>query len=46
VIWPAIKVDFKVSLGLMAPPPSGTVFKFEKEELGEAPSLVAGSVGK
>ena len=44
-IWPAVKPEFKISIGAMKAPPSGTEFKFEKEEIGEAPSLAAGSVG-
>ena len=44
-IWPAVKPEFKVSIGAMKQPHSGTEFKFEKEEIGEAPSLAAGSVG-
>lgn len=40
-----VQTDFKVSIGVMSQPPSGTVFKYEKGEVGEGPELAEGSVG-
>lgn len=44
MVWPALTTDFKVMLGVMSAPHSGTSFEYEKEDVGIAPELSGGSV--
>jgi len=44
MVWPALTPSFKTETLGMKAAPSGTVFKFEKESVGENCELVQGSV--
>ncbi|KAJ1446734.1 hypothetical protein M885DRAFT_545410 [Pelagophyceae sp. CCMP2097] len=41
-IYPALTDNFKVTIGIQSPPPSGQVFEYEKADVGEVPELTAG----
>mmetsp|Transcript_9441 Transcript_9441/g.13076 ORF Transcript_9441/g.13076 Transcript_9441/m.13076 type:complete len:87 (-) Transcript_9441:213-473(-) len=38
-VYPALTTEFKQSIGLEKVPPSGQQFQFEKEGVGEVPTL-------